>query len=230
MKFLVKFLTNIINRLYMKLILLCTLIFLFTACNNGESKEKQKEIKIGNSKEVQLKNIDAQKEQELAKIASQTTLAKLKKEQLLAQIKLNAKAQKEKLLLEQAKEKTAFEAKLREREHQDAMEIKRYIFFLLFFILVMISYFIYLYFKHRHDDKLRAYQDNLDKYFHQQENLAKMKIAEKIIDTVASGKLAKEQEKELIKALNGTMNQQQEPPMLSNLEDEISLIEKDQKS
>jgi len=223
----------------MKLLILLTITLFFSACNIGESKEelaakklqeKQAfEEKIANSKEVQLKKIDAQKEQELAKIESQTTLAKLEKEQLLEKIKLEAQAEKEKLLLAQAKEKEAFEAKLREIEHQDSMEIKRYLLLILFFMLIIGSYFIYLYFKRRHDDKLRAYQDNLDKYFHQQENMAKMRIAEKIIDTVASGKLEKDQERELIKALSGNITPNQEPKLLSDTAEDIELIEEDKK-
>ncbi|MBA1433328.1 MAG: hypothetical protein FAF04_07015 [Epsilonproteobacteria bacterium] len=223
----------------MKLLTLLILALLLSACNIGESKEelaakklqekKAFEEKIANAKEVQLKKIDAQKEQELAKIESQTTLAKLEKEQLLEKIKLEAEAEKQKILLAQAKEKEAFEAKLREIEHQDSMEIKRYLLLILFVILLIASYFIYLYFKRRHDDKLRAYQDNLDKYFHQQENMAKMRIAEKIIDTVASGKLEKEQERKLIKALSGTMAPQQEPPLLNTIEDEVALIEEEKK-
>jgi hypothetical protein len=220
----------------MKLIILLTLTLFLSACNFGESKEeiaakklqekRAFEEKIANSKEVQLKKIDAQKEQELAKIESQTALAKLEKEQLLEKIKLEAEAEKEKILLAQAKAKEAHEAKLREIEHQDSMEIKRYLLLILFLMLVIASYFIYLYFKHKHDDQLRAYQDNLDKYFHQQENMTKMRIAEKIIDTVASGKLEKEQERELIKALSGNISPSQEPKLLT---DEVEIVEENEK-
>ena len=219
----------------MKLILLLTITLFFTACNIGESKEeiaakqlqekRAFEEKIANSKEVQLKKIDAQKEQALAKINSQTTLAKLEKEQLLEKIKLEAAAEKEKLLLAQAKEKEAADARLRTIDHQDSMEIKRYLLVILFLILVIASYFIYLYFKRKHDDQLRAYQDNLDKYFHQQENMTKMRIAEKIIDTVASGKLEREQERELIKALSGNMTAAQEPKLLTDtIEEETEIL------
>lgn len=219
----------------MKLILLLTITLFFTACNIGESKEeiaakqlqekRAFEEKIANSKEVQLKKIDAQKEQALAKIDSQTTLAKLEKEQLLEKIKLEAAAEKEKLLLAQAQEKEAADARLRTIEHQDSMEIKRYLLVILFLILVIASYFIYLYFKRKHDDQLRAYQDNLDKYFHQQENMTKMRIAEKIIDTVASGKLEREQERELIKALSGNMTAAQEPKLLTDtIEEETEIL------
>jgi hypothetical protein len=199
----------------MKFIILLLFTLLFSACNLTESKEdiaakkleqkKAFEEKIADTKEVQLKKIDAQKEQELAKINSQTTLATLEKKQLLEKIKLEAAA-----------EKALLQEKLKDLERQDAMEIKRYLLLILFLLLILCSYFIYLYFKRRHDDKLRAYQDNLDKYFHQQENMTKMRIAEKIIDTVASGKLEKEQEKELIKALSGNIAPSEEPKLLSD--------------
>ena len=222
----------------MKFIILLSLVLFFSACNLTESKEdiaaqklaqkKAFEEKVANTKEVQLKKIDAQKEQELAKINSQTTLATLEKEQLLEKIKLEAQAEKEKMLLAQAKEKELFEAKLRDLERQDAMEIKRYLLLILFFLLIIVAYFVYLYFKRRHDDKLRAYQDNLDKYFHQQENMTKMRIAEKIIDTVASGKLEKEQESALIKALSGNISPENEPKLISDdTAEDIQIINKD---
>lgn len=219
----------------MKFIIFLSFILFFSACNLTESKEeaaakqleqkKAFEAKIADTKEVQLKKIDAQKEQELAKINAQTTLAKMEKEQLLDKIKLEAAAQKEKMLLAQAKEKEAYAAKLRDLERQDAMELKRYLLLILFLFLIIASYFIYLYFKRRHEDKLRAYRDNLDKYFHQQENMTKMRIAEKIIDTVASGKLEKEQESELIKALSGNISPDEKPKLLNETNEDVEVIE-----
>jgi hypothetical protein len=202
----------------MKWTILITLTLLFSACNLTESKEevqakklqekKAFEEKIANSKEVEIKKIDAQKEQALAKIESQTTLAKLETSQLLEKIKLKANA-----------DKAVFDAKLRDSERQDSMEIKRYFLIILFLILVIGSFFIYYYFKKRHDDKLRAYNDNLDKYFHQQEMMTKMRIAEKIIDTVASGTLEKEQESELIKALSGNISPNDTGKQIENKND-----------
>jgi len=207
----------------MKFIILLSLALVFNACNFTESKEeiaakkleqkKAFEEKIADTKEVQLKRIDAQKEQELAKINAQTTLATLEKKQLLEKIKLKAQTDKE-----------AFKAKLREFQRQDSMEVKRYLLLILFFVLIIASFFMYRYFKQRHEDKLKAYQDNLDKYFHQQENMTKMRIAEKIIDTVASGKLAREQECELINALSGTMSAQQENKLLTDATSEDAQI------
>jgi len=207
----------------MKFIIFLSFLLFFSACNLTESKEeaakqleqkKAFEEKVANTKEVQLKKIDAQKEQELARINSQTKLATLEMKQLLEKIKLEARAEKE-----------VFESKLRDSERQDAMEIKRYLLLILFLLLVIASYFIYLYFKRRHDNKLKAYQDNLDKYFHQQENMTKMRIAEKIIDTVASGKLEKEQESELIKALSGNISPTDKPKLLNKTNETIELIQ-----
>jgi len=198
----------------MKLIFLLIFTLLFSACDLLESKEdkaakiaEQKaafEQKIQESKEVQLKKIDAQTQTQLANIESEKELAQIQKEQMLEKIRLESELEKQKIELEQKREQAILDKKMLELEHDDSMEIKRYLLLILFLMLIIASFFLYHYFKRRHQDQLRAYQDNLDKYFHQQENMTKMRIAEKIIDTVASGKLEKEQEAELIKALGAT--------------------------
>jgi hypothetical protein len=203
----------------------------FSACNTGDSKEQEAakkfaiekafQKKIANSKEVQIKQIDAKKEQELAKIESQTELAKLEKEQLLEKIRLEAEAKKEQILLQQAREKEAFEAKLRDLEHADSMEITRYLLFILLIVLIIAAYFIYLYFKQRHEDRLKAYEDNLEKYFHQQENMTKMRIAEKIIDRVASGNIDKEQEIALLSALGSNMKVEEHQSLQKKHSDDV---------
>jgi len=170
---------------------------------DSAAQERALQEKIAQTKEVQFKKIDAQTQAELAKIAAQKELAQIQKEQLIAKIELEAQAQKK-----------ALEAKLLQEERADAMEVKRYLLLILFFVLVMGSYFLYLYFKRRHDDKLLAYKDNLEKYFHQQENMTRLRIAEKIIDTVASGKLDKAQENELLKALNGSVDPKNKEDLL----------------
>ena len=214
-----------------KILISIILLFSFTACDFEFSKEdaaakrlaekKAFEEKIANSKEVQIKQIDAKKEQELAKIESQTELAKLEKEQLLEKIRLEAKAKKEQILLQQAREKEAFEAKLRDLERADSMEITRYLLFILLIVLIIAAYFIYLYFKQRHEDKLKAYEDNLEKYFHQQENMTKMRIAEKIIDRVASGNIDKEQEIALLSALGSNMKVEEHQSLPKKHSDDV---------
>ncbi len=221
----------------MKLLVLLMIGLLFSACNIGESQKeldakrlqekKAFEAKIAESKEIQLKKIDAQTQQELAKIEQKKELAKMEKDQLLEKLRLQMELEKEKVALQEKKERALLDKKMAEMEHADSMEIKRYLLLILFLMLVIISFFAYLYFKKRHEDKLRAYHDNLDKYFHQQDNMTKMRIAEKIIDTVASGKLDKEQEIELIRALNATNPPSQTPPLLEDKDDAetVELIE-----
>ena len=56
--------------------------------------------------------------------------------------------------------------------------------------------------------------------------MTKMRIAEKIIDTVASGKLDKEQELELIRALNATATPPTDTKLIEDTADNtIELIE-----
>lgn len=223
----------------MKLIYILIFALLLSGCDLLESKEQKSaqlaeqkallERQIDESKEVQLKKIDAQTQRDLAKIETQKELAKIEKEKMLEKIRLNAEMEKQKIELEQKRAKILLDAKMVEVEHSDSMEIKRYLLLILFLMLLIITFFLYHYLKKRHEDKLRAYHDNLDKYFHQQENMAKMRIAEKIIDTVASGKLDKEQELELIRALNATNTQSaaQDTRLLEDRADDdtIELIE-----
>ena len=211
----------------------------FNGCNLTESKEekaakiaRQKaefEKKIDQSKEIQLKKIEAQTQTQLADIEKQKELAQIQKDQMLEKIRLEAELEKQKIELEQKKEQAILDKKMLEQENDNSMEIKRYLLLILFLMLIIASFFIYHYFKRRHEDKLRAYHDNLDKYFHQQENMTKMRIAEKIIDTVASGKLDKEQETELIKALGatttGASTDTKQLPLNDNEEETLELIE-----
>ena len=195
-----------------------------------KAQTAKKEQQLQRSKEVQLRAIDAKTQEALAKIEAQKELEKLKKEQMLEKIRLEADLQKQKVQLEVEKQKALLAQKMSQMQLESDMEIKRYFVFILLVVLIVISYFIYLYFKIRHQNKLHAYQNNLDKYFHQQENATKMRIAEKIIDTVASGKLDKHQETELIKALSGTMQQPTATtPTLPKIDDDVEeaqLIEK----
>ena len=175
----------------MKLLILITITLFFSACNIGETQQEL-EAKLAQSKAIELKKIDANKELE-----------------------------KEKIVVQGKKDKTLLEMQMMQMQHDNNTEIERYILIMAFFLLLIISFFIYYFFKKRHEDKLRSYQDNLEKYFHQQENMTRMRIAEKIIDSVASGKLDKNQENELIKALGGNNEQPQEPKALNNNPKEI---------
>jgi len=220
----------------MKLIYLLIFVLFFNACDLLESQaDKQAkladqkaafELKIKETKDVQMRQIDAQTTQELEKIKAQKELAQLQKEQMMEKIRLEAELAKQKAELEIQKQEALLAQKMKEIAQANDMEIKRYLLIILFLILLIVSFFTYYYFTKRHDDKLRAYQDNLDKYFHQQENATKMRIAEKIIDTIASGRLDKTQETELIKALSGNIAPSQKPKLLeAEITEEVELIE-----
>ena len=187
--------------------------FLFTGCDLLESQaDKEKKIaleklafekKVQESKEIQLEKLSAQTQKELAILESKKELAKIEKEKELEKIRMQAEMEKQKITLEQEKQKALFDQQMKQREQMDNMELKRYII-VLFGMFVLVSlFFIFYYFQKRREDKLIAYNDNLQKYFHHKENEARVKIAEKMLDTIGSGKLDKGQENQLISAFSG---------------------------
>ena len=132
----------------------------------------------------ELAQIEAKKSVELEKIGAETRLKEL---ELQKERELELMREKEKLL---------------KIEHEQAMQ--RYIFIGAVLLLLLAGAALLWYFDRRRKDKLRAYEDNLKKYFHQKENEARVKIAEKILDTVASKNLDDRQRAQLIEALHGT--------------------------
>ena len=200
----------------MKFLYIFILTFLFTGCEFFESEDdKAKKIQIEkkafekevkNSKEVQLKKLSSQTEIELAILNSKKELATIEKEKELEKIRMQAEVDKQKIIIAQENQRAIFDQKLKESEISNSMELKRYFVVILALLLVVCSFFIFYYFKKRREDKLRAYNDNLQKYFYQKENDARVKIAEKMLDTISSGKLDKSQESQLISALSGQNN------------------------
>ena len=134
----------------------------------------------------ELAQIEAQKRIELEKISGETRLKQLELER-----------EKELALLRQKE-------KLLKIEHEQA--IQRYILIGAILLILLIGVALLWYFDKRRKDKLRAYEDNLKKYFHQKENEARVKIAEKILDTVSSQDLDMEQKAKLIEALHGPIS------------------------
>ena len=197
----------------MKFIYILLITLLFSGCDLLESQEdKDKKVtqekiafekKISETKEIQLQKLSAQTQKELAILESKKELATIEKEKELAKIRMQTELEKQRIVLAQEKEEAIFEQKMKQKEQLDNMELKRYLM-LIFGVLVLVSsFFIFYYFKKRREDKLRAYNDNLEKYFHQKENDARVKIAEKMLDTISSGHLDKTQENQLISAFSG---------------------------
>ncbi len=135
----------------------------------------------------ELAKIEAQKSVELQKLSSE---ARLKELELAKEKELALMREKEKML---------------KLEHEQAME--RYAMIGGFLLLLMIGAALLWYFDRRRKDKLRAYEDNLKKYFHQKENEARVKIAEKILESAASKDLTPQQRTKLIEALQGPVAQ-----------------------
>ena len=226
----------------MKLLFLFALILLFTGCDLLETlEEKNKkavlekvafEKKVQESKEVQLKTLSAQTQRELAILESKKELAQIEKEVQLEKIRMQAELEKQKILLEQDKAKALFEQKMKQKEQMDNMELKRYFVIILGLFVLVSLFFLFYYFKKRREDKLLAYNDNLQKYFYHKENEARVKIAEKMLDSIASGKLDKTQENQLISAFSGeSKGKYQEQIELHDNESkniDVELVEKPQ--
>lgn len=200
----------------MKFIYLITLILLFNGCDLLES-QKDKAQKVANekvafqkrvkeSKEIQLQKLSADTQKELAILESKKELATIEKEKELEKIRMQSELEKQRIVLEQKQKKAIFEQKVQLEAQMNNMELKRYLMLIVGLFVLVTCFFIFYYFKKRREDKLQAYNDNLKKYFHHKENEARVKIAEKILDTIASGALDKNQENQLIGAFSGESN------------------------
>ena len=200
----------------MKFIYFTLLLTLFTGCDllqsDAEKEQKrvaQKEIfekKVAETKEVQLKKLDLETQKELALLNSKKELAEIEKAKVIEKIRIEAELQKQKVVLEQQKIQAEFDQKLREQDQKDSLELKRYLILSMTILLGLLGYFGFYYFKKKREDKLLAYNDNLEKYLKAKENEARVKIAEKMLDAISSGKLDKQQENQLIGAFTGEAN------------------------
>ncbi len=215
----------------MKWIYILTILLLFSGCDLLTSEDEkikkaqeEKEAfikKVEETKEIQLKKLSAQTQKELALLQSKKELAEIEKAKELEKIRLQAELQKEKIILENQNKQLAFERKIQEIEQENAMELKRYLMLILGILVLVGAFFIYYYFKKKREDKLRAYNDNLQKYFYHKENEARVKIAEKMLDAISSGKLDKEQENQLIGAFSGSTHGSYQKQLTSKEEEII---------
>jgi len=203
--------------------LLSLALLLFSGCDlfksEGEIKREMqlKKEQMQKAQEIEKLKIESKKSESLTKINSEKEMALLEKEKEIEMKKSLAIIEKDKALETKrldvelrAKEleikKAEAEAKLKHEqminEQNNRLRLEKYGFAILALIVIIIAFFIFYYFKKRREDKLRAYNDNLEKYFRQKEDLARIKIAEKLLDTIATGKFSKEQENRLIAVFN----------------------------
>ena len=181
-----------------KMMLFAVAILLFGGCDadlfNTKKVQSLKEKNQELQQRIKLKEEQNDFELEKQQLSAQALLEqeKLKKQAEIEKIKIEKQHEQE---LELIRQKTLL-AKDRNKN-----EIYRYILLLLAAIVLIAAFFLYLYLKRRREDKLTAYNDNLKKYFLYKENEMKMKIAEKILDTLKEGTLTPEDQKKLISVL-----------------------------
>ncbi|WP_281951611.1 hypothetical protein [Nitrosophilus kaiyonis] len=166
--------------------------------------DKEKELALLKMRkrleELSLKSgqTEAQKEIEIAKIKAQKELEiqKIQKELKLKELELQ-------------KERQKIELENQKLLAQKEIEVKKefLVFSLIGLILIILAILTVLYFYKKRKDKIIAYHDNLEKYFRMKENEAKVAIANKIIDTIAEGKLSPEQEQRLLGVLKGDLKE-----------------------
>jgi len=144
-------------------------------------------------------------------LANRKDLAQIEAQKAIELEKIGSSARLRELELQKERELAVMREKERMAalEHEQAME--RYTLLGAILLLLLAGASLLWYFDRRRKDKLRAYEDNLKKYFHQKENEARLKIAEKILDTVASRDLSDAQRAKLIEALHGPVAGTREP-------------------
>ena len=209
-------------------IVLLIMLLLFSGCEETKKIEKKvdalQEKKMELDKKIAVARAEADKEKELALLKMRKKLEELslkesktkaQKELELAKIKAQKeldlqKIEKELKLkeIELKREKTKIELENQKLLAQKELEVKKIflIYALIAFVLLLFFAGIVLYIYKKRKDKLIAYHDNLEKYFRLKENETKVQIANKIIDTIASGKLTPDQEQRLITVLQSPNN------------------------
>jgi hypothetical protein len=181
--------------LYKYLLILFTLFF-FSACQLFEDSAELQDKK----QELALKKLQVQQEKELADLEMQKSLAMIEKEKTLELQKMQNEIKEKELNVNSEKELELIKQKVALQESSNQLDFQKYLFIFLALSVVIISAFIFYYMKRKREDELRAYNDNLKKYFYIKENEARMKIAEKILDTIADGEMSPENEQKLINA------------------------------
>lgn len=174
-------------------------IFLFGGCDadlfNTKKVETLKEKNQKLQQQIELKKEQNELELKKQKLSAEALLEqeRLKKQTELEKVKIEKQHQKE---LELIRQKTLLQ------EDQNKNELLKYALLLLALLIVIAAFFLYLYLKRKREDEITAYNDNLKKYFLFKENEMKLKMAEKILDTIKEGNLSAEDQKKLITVLH----------------------------
>ncbi len=182
-----------------RLIFLVIISFLFTACNINDFIPKEPD-----SPEVRKKELELKYQQELAALEAQKELASIDLQKQVELGKMDKDIRMKTLEFENLQEMEKLKLQIQRDAANREYAMQRNYLILLAVLLVLIALGIYFLLKRRHENKLRAYNDNLQKYFYQKENESRLHLAEKIIDRVAEGKASLDQEAKLLNILQGT--------------------------
>ena len=224
-----------------KIVIFFVALFLFSGCDlDIFNTEKVDHLQQENSRLI------AEKEAEAIKLEHENSRVKIEKDQELKRLALEGELQKQKLTNEKetelariAKEKEVEKLSLdkaleKERllqetariEAEKSLELQKYLFGVLALLLIIIAFFIYYYFKKKREDKLIAYNDNLRKYFLFKEHETRIKITQQVLDTIAEGKLSKEDQASLVRAISANSVENLPEHLQESVEDvEVELIE-----
>ena len=114
--------------------------------------------------------------------------------------KIKSSIEKEKIVYQNKEKDLTYD--LKKQESLNSLSTQKYIIVFASILVLVLLVILFIYYNNRRKDKLRAYEDNLDKYFREKENQARLEIANKVLDTIANGNLTHAQENRLISALN----------------------------
>ncbi len=161
----------------------------------------QKQAELDNKKDIEIEKIKSDIEKEKIRI------------------------EKERIKAQNREKRLQFELEALQKEKDKQLQF--YAMLLTGVIILLISIAIFIYFNNKRKDKLKAYQDNMEKYFRTKENEAKLQIANKILDTIAQGNLNAQTEAKLIASLNGSTpkNEEIKPQLENNKFDEVVDLE-----
>ncbi len=187
---------NTVMKSILKTILFILVMFSFNACQLFEDSPELQEKKQA----LEFKKLQVAQEKELAVLEMQRSLAIIEKEKLLELQKMQNDIKEKELSANSEKELELIKQKVALQESNNTLTFQLYLFAFLALVLAVVVFFVFYFLKRKREDELRAYNDNLKKYFYFKENESRMKIAQKILDTIAEGGLSAENEKKLIDA------------------------------
>lgn len=167
------------------------------------------ESRTNTSVKVVTAKIDASKEQEIAKINMQKEIEvqRLKNEARLREAEIKKELEKEKSKL--TKEVELAKNDTKKVLQQESNKMQSWWIMALIFLVFIVVIFTYLSIQKKRKDALKMHEEKLQHEAYLKEQEMKLKMAEKVLDTLASGNLSEENEQLLINSLQNTSETKQ---------------------